>query len=186
MGPIAEQPWHGPEELPEVEQSQKWQKYTLPENRAIMKCSYRAELEKRGYQKWMHQLWKPEYPNSKITELRLAGQRRYIIRNKVFSKVKLEEIQRGFEIGGQQIIQIRGENRLITPGDIEQSEVEENLDVVQTFEPQEGSIRIGTPADLTIRQQELKNKILTLAALNEERGRLPILKTVPRKKWYYS
>ncbi|KAJ7303374.1 hypothetical protein JRQ81_012327 [Phrynocephalus forsythii] len=56
------------------------------------------------------------------------------------------------------------------------------MDVVQKIEPQEGSIRIGTLADQTIRQQELKNKILTHAALNEERGRLPILKTVPRKK----
>ncbi|KAJ7332672.1 hypothetical protein JRQ81_014852, partial [Phrynocephalus forsythii] len=147
-----------------------------------MKCYYRAEPEKRGYQKWMHQLWKQEYPNSKITELRLADQRRHIIRNKVFSKVELEEIQRSCESGGQQIIQIGGEIRLIIPGDIEQSKVEENMDVLQKFEPKEGSNRIGTPAELTIWQQELKNKILTHAALNEERGRLPILKTVPRKK----
>ncbi|KAJ7341139.1 hypothetical protein JRQ81_004915 [Phrynocephalus forsythii] len=100
-GPIAEQPGHGPVELLEAEPSQKWQKYTLPENRTIMKCYYRAEPEKRGYQKRMHQLWKQEYPNSSITELRLPDQRRNIIRNKVFSKVELEEIQRSCEIGGQ-------------------------------------------------------------------------------------
>uniref|UniRef100_A0A803T202 Reverse transcriptase domain-containing protein n=1 Tax=Anolis carolinensis TaxID=28377 RepID=A0A803T202_ANOCA len=163
------------------EQSQKRQKYTMPENRTIMKCYYKSEPQRRGYQKRMYQLWKQEYPDSQITEPRLADQRRFIIRNKVFSEVELEEIQKICKVDYHQTTAQTAAETPATLGMVEQIEPEESVELLQEFEEPALETSVEPPGTLTARQQELKDKIMAHAAANAIRQRLPTLKTVPKR-----
>uniref|UniRef100_A0A803TH41 Reverse transcriptase domain-containing protein n=1 Tax=Anolis carolinensis TaxID=28377 RepID=A0A803TH41_ANOCA len=163
------------------EQSQKRQKYIMPENRTIMKCYYKSEPQRRGYQKRMHQLWKQEYPDSQITEPRLADQRRFIIRNKVFSEVELEEIQKICKVDYHQTTAQTAAETPATLGMVEQIEPEESVALLQEFEEPALETSVEPPGTLTARQQELKDKIMAHAAANAIRQRLPTLKTVPKR-----
>uniref|UniRef100_A0A803SMP7 Reverse transcriptase domain-containing protein n=1 Tax=Anolis carolinensis TaxID=28377 RepID=A0A803SMP7_ANOCA len=163
------------------EQSQKRQKYTMPENRTIMKCYYKSEPQRHGYQKRMHQLWKQEYPDSQITEPRLADQRRFIIRNKVFSEVELEEIQKICKVDYHQTTAQTAAETPATLGMVEQIVPGESVVFLQEFEEPALETSAEPPGTLTARQQELKNKIMAHAAANAIRQRLPTLKTVPKR-----
>ncbi len=73
---------------------QSRKKWSTGENRDVMRCYYASNPSERGYRKRMHQLWLAAYPNSGISEQRLADQRSVSAKNKLLSDVELEEIQR--------------------------------------------------------------------------------------------
>jgi hypothetical protein len=95
-GSAVEQPGLRTAVLLEENQDEHQRKKWLPEdNKAVMECYFKAEPNKHGYRQRMHKIWMEKFPQSTITEQRLADQRNVIIRRKFLTAVELEEIQRG-------------------------------------------------------------------------------------------
>ncbi|XP_053141804.1 uncharacterized protein LOC128340565 [Hemicordylus capensis] len=160
-------------------------KYTEYANKEIMICYYKSNPTRRGYLKRMYQIWKEKHPDTEITEQRLADQRRYIIRNKVFTGVELEELQRATQAQDM-------EEELPPTEAVAQAQVEEVLEiedatVAELFQNQnQATSPLPSPQKhkcrLTEKQQELKQKITEHMNQTTTRVRLPALKTVAKKQ----
>ena len=80
-GSVAERAGQRTAELLDSQPPRETRKKWPPgENRDVMRCYYASNPSKRGYRKRMHQLWLAAYPNSGITEQRLADQRSVIVK----------------------------------------------------------------------------------------------------------
>ncbi|XP_053153185.1 uncharacterized protein LOC128345353 [Hemicordylus capensis] len=184
-GSSAEQPGLESARLLE-ETSLNRKKYTKNANKEIMICYYKSSPTRRDYLKRMYQIWKEKHPDTEITEQRLADQRRFIIRNKVFTGVELEELQRATQAQDM-------EEELPPTEEVIQAQVEEEVleiedaTVAELFQNQnQATSPLPSPqkpeCHLTKKQQELKQKITEHVNQTTTRVRLPALKTVAKKQ----
>src|SRR6185436_12445305 len=116
----------------------------------------------------MYQIWMEKFPQSMVTEQRLADQRNVITRRKFLTAVEIEEIQRS--ITSISIIK----------------EMEEPQETVQQEPlrepcPQCTSATSAQSLNLSQRQIELRQKIMQNMLITN-RCRLPILRHVATKK----
>ena len=70
-------------------QKRKW---TVPDNRIVIKCYFCSEPSRFGYGKRMHNLWK-KMNMFAVSQQRLIDQKNQIIKNQWFSKLELEELK---------------------------------------------------------------------------------------------
>ena len=168
-GSAAEQPGLQTAELLEEHQDERQRKKWLPDdNKAVMECYLKADPSKRGYRQRMYQIWMEKFPQSMVTEQRLADQRNVITRRKFLTAVEIEEIQRS--ITSISIIK----------------EMEEPQETVQQEPlrepcPQCTSATSAQSLNLSQRQIELRQKIMQNMLITN-RCRLPILRHVATKK----
>lgn len=158
-GRTAEIPLEGPA---------KRKKWTLQENKEIMRCYFASKPEIRGFQKRMFHIWKERFPNTYINEQRLMDQRRYIIRTKVFTVLELRELEKE---NATRDISEESNHVAITPN-IEIDD-EENGEIIE---------QNNNECHLTVRQTELKEKIVEFMKNPNDRQRLPPLKKTKKKR----
>src|SRR6185436_18481265 len=166
-GSAAEQPGLQTAELLEEHQDERQTKKWLPDdNKAVIECYFKADPSKRGYRQRMHQIWMEKYPQSTITEQRLADQRNVITRRKFLTVVEIEEIQRSIT------------STSITK---EMEEPQETVQQEPLREPRSQCTSATSAQSLNPRQIELRLKIMQ-NMLIKNRCRLPILQHVATKK----
>lgn len=135
-----------------------------------MVCFFKANPEARGYRKRMIETW-TERGNQEISEGRLACQKDYILRNKIFSDVELSRIK--------QRAANTGTDDKESPNDKEDEEDEEMSSSIQEEDSQENGVYQDV---LDKEHSKIREHILSVMEENDNRYRLPPLRTVRRKQ----